>query len=262
MDVKRKEIESFGLNYERFSLGKKIKKFIKEYNINTVCELPALGAKAAPSLYSIDFALAGVKVTLVNGFKESLKFYEELGIKENVEIIRVDKTTNTCITDNKFDFVWNYAFIPTYKNKFSLLKEMKRISKRYVSIFSVNKKNIGFHLHRFAHWRTNIPWAHGDIKFHNPSYLKSFFKKIELKIIDVGVIDCPIWPDSVGFRDIRLHKNNITFNNVDWEVPYIDYLKKNKFPSWFKYIYFIEKLPMPLYMKNIYAHIFFIIGEK
>lgn len=260
MIEKRTEIEVFGVNYERFSLGRQLQRFVKEYDIKTVCELPAHGAKAAPSLYSLDFALAGVKVTLVNGVEESLKFYKELGIEENVEIIKVDSISNTGLENNKFDFVWNFAFIPTYKNKSALLDEMRRISRKHVAVFSVNKRNAGFPLHRFAHWRTKIPWTHGDIKFNSPSYLKNFFKISGLKNIKTGVVDCPVWPDSVGFRDIRLHKNNITFDNVDWIVPYIDYLKNNKYPSWFKYVYFVERLPIPLFMKYIYAHIFFVTG--
>lgn len=261
MIEKRTEIEVFGVNYERFSLKKQLQRFVKEYNIKTVCELPAHGAKAAPSLYSLDFAIAGVKVTLVNGIEESLKFYKELGIEKNVEIIEADNISETGLEDNCFDFVWNFAFIPTYNDKTALFNEMRRISKRYVTVFSVNNRNVGFPLHRFAHWRTKIPWTHGDIKFNSPSYLKKFFKISGLKNIKAGVVDCPVWPDSVGFRDIRLHKNNITFDNVDWIVPYIDYLKNNKFPSWFKCVYFIERLPIPLFMKYIYAHIFFVIGK-
>lgn len=259
---KRIEVEVFGVNYERFSLGKGIKRFIEKYNIKTVCELPAHGAKAAPSLYSLDFALAGVKVTLVNGVEESLKFYKKLGIEKNVEIIKIKNISNTGFKDNSFDFVWNFAFIPNSNDKKALLNEMKRISKKYVSVFSVNSRNIGFPLHLFAHWKTKIPWTHGDRKFNNPSYLKKIFKKNGLTNNKVGVVDCPIWPDSVGFRDIRLHKSGITFDNVEWQVPYVDYLKNNKFPSWFKYVYFIERLPMPLFLKFIYSHIFFVLGEK
>ena len=56
----RAEKEVFSANYERFSWGKEIRSFVDKYNIKTVCELPAHGAKAAPSLYSINFALQEV----------------------------------------------------------------------------------------------------------------------------------------------------------------------------------------------------------
>ncbi len=255
------EIEVFGVNYERFSLGKKIGELVRKYKIKTVCELPAHGAKAAPSLYSIDFALAGARVVLVNGIKDSLMFYKELGIEKNIEIVKVEDISQTFFKDSSFDFVWNFAFIPTYKNQIDLINEMKRISKKYVSVFSVNGRNIGFPLHRLAHWITKITWIHGDIRFNNPSFVKMFFKENELKNINLGSVDCPIWPDSLGFRDIRLHKKRIAFKNVNWKVPYVDYLKNNEFPVWLKYVYFIEKLPLPLFIKFIYAHIFYVMGE-
>jgi len=256
------ETEVFGVNYERFSLGIQLQKFVKEFGIHTVCELPAHGCKATPSLYSLDFARAGVMVTLVNGVKESLKYYRKLGIENNVELTECDDIAHTCFENDTFDFVWNFAFIPTYNDKSSLLNEMIRISKRHVSLFSVNKRNIGFPLHRFAHWRTKIPWSHGDIQFNSPSHLKNFLQLHGLKNVRTGVVDCPVWPDSIGFRDIRLHRSGITFDNVDWHVPYVDYLKNDKFPPWFRYVYFIEKLPIPLFIKYVYAHIVFVVGEK
>jgi len=262
IENKRTEIEVFGVNYERFSLGRYIKTFARKNNIKTVCELPALGTKAAPSLYSIDFALAGAKVVLVNGVKASLKFYRELGVEGNVEIIKTEDISKTFFDVGSFDFVWNFAFIPTYEDKAALIKEMIRISKRYVAVFSVNAKNVGFPLHCFAHRITKIPWTHGDTNFNRPAYLKNFLKEQGLKHVKIGVVDCPVWPDSIGFRDIRLHKSGITFDNVNWQIPYISYLKTNNFPMWLKYVYFIEKLPLPLFIKHIYAHIFYVIGEK
>ncbi|MFP4472724.1 MAG: methyltransferase domain-containing protein [Candidatus Omnitrophota bacterium] len=257
-----KESEVFGVNYERFSLGKKLKNFVKEYNINTVCELPAHGAKAAPSLYSFDFAHAGLHVTLVNGDQRSAKFYEALNIRKNIHFVDVPNIDHTEFNDNSFDFVWNFAFIPTYPDKEALIKEMMRISKKYVAVFSVNKRNIGFPLHKFAHWRTKIQWTHGDINFNSPKFLKEFMASYGLKNLKIGVVDCPVWPDSVGFRDIRLHRNPVNFSQFEWEIPYIDYVKSGRFPRWFLWVYLIEKLPLPLIIKFLYAHIFYIIGEK
>lgn len=36
-----KETEVFGVNYERFSVGKKLAKLAKKYDIKTVLEMPA-----------------------------------------------------------------------------------------------------------------------------------------------------------------------------------------------------------------------------
>jgi len=255
------EIEPFGVNYERFSLGKFIRTFVKKNNIKKILEIPAHGAKACPSLYSLDFALAGCKITLLNGDKKSKKFYKQIDVEDNIEFIDVDNLGDTGLASNKYDFVWNFAFISTYHKKDSLMEEMIRVSRKYVAIFSVNKLNIGFPIHVLAHKITKIPWTHGDKRFNSPFFLKNFFKKKGLYDIKVGVIDCPVWPDSVGFRDIRLHRSNKKFDNLNWNVPYIKYLKEG-FPKWIKMVYFFEKLPLPIILKYPYSHIFYVIGKK
>ena len=254
------EKEVFGVTYERFSLGEKLKELKEKLKIKTVLEIPAHGAKAAPSLYSLGFALAGCKVTLVNGDKKSKRFYEDLGIENNIEFIEVNNLHNINLSAGQYDFVWNFAFLPTYPEKELLIQEMKRLSKKYICIFSVNRFNVGFPMHRFAHRLTKIPWTHGDINFNSPHFLKKFFEDNDSTIIESGVVDCPFWPDSVGFRDIRLHRSAKTFENLDWEVPYIKYLKEG-FPKWIKRVYLFEKLPFPPFVKYLYSHIFYVIAK-
>ncbi|MFQ9703507.1 MAG: hypothetical protein ACLR0U_17545 [Enterocloster clostridioformis] len=49
-------------------------------------------------------------------------------------------------------------------------------------------------------------------------------------IVETGFVDCPVWPDSLGFRDVRLHRMNVDFNTMDWETPYTQMLAQNRFP--------------------------------
>ena len=259
---KETENEVFGVNYERYSLGKKIRGLIKKYNIKTVLEIPAHGAKAAPSLYSLDFAIMNCEVTLINGASESLRYYKTLGVDKNIKIVNVEDLQNTGLKSNSYDFVWNFAYLPIYENKQGLIEEMKRVSRRYISVFSVNDRNIGFFLHKFVHWKTKIPWTHGDANFNSVSYVGRFLDNLEVRLVESGVVDCPVWPDSIGFRDIRLHRSGKSFKDVNWNVPYIKYLKNNKFPRWFEYVHAIEKFPFPIQLKYLYAHIFYLIGEK
>ncbi len=51
-----KETEVFGVNYERFSVGRKLDRLAQKYNLRTILEMPAHGAKAMPSIYSLGFA--------------------------------------------------------------------------------------------------------------------------------------------------------------------------------------------------------------
>ena len=257
-----KEVEVFGVNYERYSVGKKLDKLAGKYHIQSVLEMPAHGAKAMPSIYSVGFADKANSITLVNGNIKYKSEWEKLGADHKVKWIQEEDICHTKIPKESHDFVWNFAYIPTCENPDRLIEEMKRISKKYVAIFSVNAGNIGFPIHRVVHKKTGIPWTHGDIRYNSRHFIKRKLKEHGLKIVETGFVDCPVWPDSLGFRDVRLHRMNVDFNKMDWEAPYIDMLKSNTFPRWIKAVYLVERFPFPKFVKSVYAHINYTIAEK
>ena len=265
MEKSKSESECFGLVYERYAFGRVLEKFVKEYNIKSVLEIPGGGVKAMPSIYSICMGLLGCKVTVVNGEKASLKVWKRLGIENLISFVECDDLGNTQLPNESFDFVWNFAVFGAFKNPENVLKEMKRVSENYVGIFFNNKINIGYFFHRFAHWYTNIPWTHGDVSFRNPKRIKNMMKDQGIKIEKVGFVDTPIWPDAIGFRDIRLHRltmeKNLDLSKVEWTSAYIDYLEANQFPLWIKLVYAFEKIPMPYFLKQFVAHHFYVIGN-
>jgi len=258
----RKETEAWGVTYERYALEKELIKLKNGLSIQTVAELPAHGAKAMPSIYSIGFALAGAKVTLINGFEAYRRCWKQVGVEDAVDFLTVENLYSTGIPSNSFDLVWNFAYLPTAVDQSQLLQEMKRISRRYVAFFSVNYGNVGFHVHRFLHKAKKVPWTHGNVDYNRLKNNALFMKQHGLKITKKGYVDCPPWPDSLGFRDMRLHRENITFENTNWKSPYIDALASGKFPLWIKLVYMWEKAPNFSFLKTLYAHINYIVGEK
>ncbi|MDR2175652.1 MAG: class I SAM-dependent methyltransferase [Synergistaceae bacterium] len=256
------ETEVFGVSYERFALAKRIEKLCRTLNIRTVAELPAHGAKAAPSLYSLGFGLQGKEVTLVNGAEEYKKEWERLGLGNTVRFVRQEDILHTDFREGSFDFVWNFAFIPTARDPDALIEEMKRISRRYVAVFSVNAGNVGCPIHSALHKINKIPWTHGDRRYNRRAFLAERLRAHGLSVVEKGFIDCPLWPDSPGFRDMRLHKHNITFESAEWRVPYAEMLREKKFPAWMKLMYAWESIPMPPFIKTLYAHIFYAVAEK
>lgn len=257
-----KETEVFGVNYERFSVGKKLAKLAKKYDIKTVLEMPAHGAKAMPSIYSLGFANKVDSITLVNGNCKYVSEWRKIHADHQVKWVTEKDMYHTDFARNSFDFVWNFAYIPICENPDDFIEEMKRVSKKYVAIFSVNSGNIGFPIHRLVHKKTGIKWTHGDIRYNNRHFIKKKLREHKLKIVETGFVDCPIWPDSLGFRDVRLHRMNIDFNKMDWEAPYVKMLSSNSFPLWMKLVYMVEKLPFPKFIKSVYAHINYTIAEK
>jgi len=254
------EKETFGVDYERYALGKLLKRLVKRYGIKKVLEIPSSGVKAMPSIYSLAFGEAGCEVTLVNVDKKSKKIWKDLGF--NVHFVEVGDITKTNFKDSEFDFVWNFAIFPELNNKIELLNEMKRVSKRYVGIFAVNGYNIGSQVHQLLHKLKKIPWTHGDKKLLYCQNLRGLFLKTGLNVNKIGVVDTPPWPDSIGFRDLRLHRAKVDFSRLKWESNTLDYVKTKKYPLWIKMIYAFEKIPMPFFIKLLYSHIYFSLGEK
>ncbi|OGL45720.1 MAG: hypothetical protein A2161_00695 [Candidatus Schekmanbacteria bacterium RBG_13_48_7] len=253
------EIEPYGVEYERYALQKLFGSLAEKYQIKTVAEIPAVGAKAMPSIYSIGWALAGCKVTLINGDTEMKKYWDYLNLSNQVTFLNVENVLKTNLPENQFDLVWNFNVLPGEPKKDQMMNELKRLTRHFLLFIHVNGYNIGFPFHRFAHLLTKIPWIHGDVRYNKPSKFKRILEEKKLKIVETGVVDCPYWPDSLGFRDIRLHKQSTMEKTVCWKSHYIEWVKSGKFPGWLKRVYILEKLPVPFWMKYPYAHLFYVI---
>jgi hypothetical protein len=257
-----REIEAWGVTYERYALQKEILNLCRQLEMKTVAEMPAHGAKAMPSVYALGFGLAGKHVTLINGDETYGRCWDRLGLGNRVRFLKVRDLYTTGIPSGSFDFVWNFAFLPLAGSKYQLLEEMKRISKRYVAIFSVNYGNIGFHVHRTVHKLKKVPWTHGDVHYNKRKNVAQLLRRHGLKIVRKGFVDCPVWPDSIGFRDMRLHRQQTDPGGVDWESPYVTHLVSGRFPLWVRSVYAWENAPSPSFIKTLYAHLNYVVAEK
>ncbi|MDD5178600.1 MAG: class I SAM-dependent methyltransferase [Candidatus Nanoarchaeia archaeon] len=245
--------EGFGMDYERYALIKLAERLVKKYKIKNVLEVYAYNEKSMPSLASIGFAIAGCDVTLIGASEKAKRFWDELNLKVNF----LDKELKD-IKDASYDLVWNFASLLTKENKEEIIKEMKRISKNKVLIVGVNGYNVGAPIHKLLHKLKKVPWTHGDKKFMYYWHARKLMKNEGMNKIDVGFVDCPPWPDTVGFRDMRLHKIKIDWDKVDWKVSTVDYIK-NGYPLWIKLVYVLERIPMLFHIKMLYSHLFYCV---
>ena len=256
------EVEPFGVEYERYSLAKCLGRLARRYALVECAELPAHGAKAMPSIYSLGLAAAGVKVTLVNPAPTARANWEAAGLAESMVESQQADLHHTSFAEGSFDLVWNFAYFPTDPDPQGLLQEMIRVSRRYVAVFSVNGWNVGAFIHRGLHRRLRIPWTHGDLRFNFPGKLAEFMRAAGLEQLQVGVVDCPFWPDSLGFRDIRLHRQGTNAMSADWQSKSIEWTRTGDYPGWISGVYAFESLPMPRFLKYLYSHICYVIGRK
>jgi hypothetical protein len=213
----RKETEVFGVTYDRYVLLQLHRIMAKGLELKTVVEMPSHGAKAAGSLYSIGFGLAGCNVTLVNPEMEMMYGWDEIGISKNVKTIKCTDVCNTPFDNNSFDLAWNFVTWTELEKPQLLLKEMRRVSRKYVLLVTCNNFQPGYPWHRFLHWIFGFPWTHGQVKYNHITKVKRMFREAGLRVIEYGAIDTPGWPDPSGPRDVRLHRRyeNRKFSGLD-----------------------------------------------
>lgn len=254
------EVEGKGLDYERYALNKLFKRLVRDHGIRSVMEIPAKGEKAMPSIYSVAFGEAGCDVTLVNAEAKSAWAWEELGYP--VRWIDCDEPERSGLDADSHDLVWNFMFLAQYGNRAALLDEMARLSRKYVLFVAVNRFNPGFFSHRAVHRYFGVPWTHGEVRFMSPFFVRRYFERRGLRVVRAGVVDTPPYPDSLGFRDMRLHRMNRDLNKIDWDSRTIRWMKSGRYPSKIKLLYLAEALPLPWVVKLLYAHLFWVLGRK
>ena len=259
----KKEVEVFGVTYDRYVLLQLHKIMTDELGLKRVLEMPSHGAKAAGSLYSIGFGLAGSQVVLANPEIEMMYGWEELGIREKVETYPDIDVYDSGFDDGEFDLAWNFVTWTELEDPPGYLTELKRISSKYVMLITCNNFQPGYPWHRFLHLINGFPWTHGQVKYNHITKVRRMFRKAGLQVMEYGAIDTPGWPDPSGPRDVRLHRNfSGPKNKPVWEVPIIRYAKTGQFPGWMKLLgrwdmrfrKGVFKLPM--------SHLFYVLGQK
>jgi hypothetical protein len=259
----KKEVEVFGVTYDRYVLLQLHKIMTKELGLKRVIEMPSHGAKAAGSLYSIGFGLAGCRVTLANPELEMMYGWEELGIQDLVEMDPDIDVYHSGFKEGEFDLAWNFVTWTELEDPPGYLQEMKRVSNKYVMLVTCNNFQPGYPWHRFLHLINGFPWTHGQVKYNHITKVKRMFRQTGLQVMEYGAIDTPGWPDPSGPRDMRLHRNYSGPTAIPvWEVPIIRYAKTGQFPEWMKLLGRWDMVFRKGVFKLPMSHLFYVIGTK
>ncbi len=252
------ETEGRGLDYERFSLGRLFGRLVQQRDLGSVLEIPAGGEKAMPSIYSLGFAAAGCAVTLVNPVQRSLDAWRTLGLSAGVE--RCDDLTRTGLPGAGHDLVWNFVSLSQHPDPAGLLAEMGRLSRGYVLFVGVNRFNPGFFSHRLVHRIFSVPWTHGRLEYMDLFSTRRILAAAGLTVVESGVVDAPPYPDSLGIRDMRLHRKGVDLSGLAWRSRTVEWMRSGQIPARIRLMYLVERLPLPLPLKLIYAHLFYVLA--
>jgi hypothetical protein len=263
-----REREVFGVTYDRYVLLQLHKILTHDLKLKNIVEMPSHGAKAAGSLYSIGFGLAGCNVTLVNPEMDMMYGWKELGISERVQVMEGIDPCRTPFNDGAFDMAWNFVTWTELDDPGRYLGEMKRISGEYVLLVTCNNFQPGYPWHCLIHKVFGFPWTHGQVEYNHITRVRKLFRETGLEVIEYGAIDTPGWPDPSGPRDVRLHRrygqgiNKELKEKPDWDVPIIKYAKTGQYPGWMKAL---GKWDMT-FRKGVFklplSHLFYVVGRK
>ena len=265
---RKKEIEVFGVTYDRYVLLQIQRILTENLELKSVVEMPSHGAKAAGSLYSIGFGLSGCEVTLVNPEEDMLPAWRRLGIADKLHTKTEKVVYKTGFPEGTFDLAWNFVTWTELADPPSYFRELKRISQRYVFLVTCNNFQPGYPWHRFLHWWFGFPWNHGQVKYNNFMRVKRMLRRTGLKIVEYGAIDTPGWPDPSGPRDVRLHRrygHQTTArlpSKPDWEVPMVEYIASGEFPGWMKLLGKWDMIFRKGFLKLPLSHLFYVLASK
>jgi hypothetical protein len=264
----RVETEVFGVTYDRYVLLQLHRVLTRQLGLHQIVEMPSHGAKAAGSLYSIGFALAGCDVTLVNPEMEQMGGWKKLGIGERARPVSGMDVYRTGFADNRFDLAFNFVTWTELADPLRYLQEMKRISNNYVLLITCNNFQPGYPWHRLLHLIFDFPWNHGQVRYNHITTVKKLFRQSGLNVIEYGAIDTPGWPDPSGPRDVRLHRRFGSKNDLsatirpEWKVPFLEYVRTGQYPGWMRLLGRWDMLFRKGVFKLPMSHLFYVLGRK
>ncbi len=280
--------EGFGTEYERYALNNFIYLMIERYGISNLLEMPVNGVMGIPGINSLAFAELGCEVTVAHPSKVYLdnakRIWDAFGLDANfVKSNWIDSEFD----DNSFDLVWNFCVYGHFGDPEKVIREMLRVSRKYILVEFQNILNLGFRIHRLQHFLGKESWDHGDPTKLRFSNVRRTIEGLKGVFVEVGGIDMPPWPDIPinlkeivhrGTTDLGLSKEvdkestdnlrpKVKLKGVNEIVSNIcDFKAKSEkeegilrlFNIWYN---LIEK-KAPFLIKKAYAHHLYIIAEK
>ena len=257
--------EGLGLVYERLLLAEGLVVLSKKYNVKNVLEVPTRGMQGIPALNSVSLAQAGLSVSLVDHdesyLKEAKKIWDYLNLPSDFVLSDYEKLP---FSNNSFNLVWNFASLWRLKDFERVITEMVRVSNDLILIYIPNRWQPGYWLGKYF---LNKNYFKGlNFKALSASRIKDCFKRNDCRIVEEGVFDIPIWPDTcVPILDV-LSKLKIRKpkESVSWHWSSINYFsgKDKDMINKIKKLSFLEKLPIYWRFKLCWAHHRYILVKK
>ena len=275
--------EGYGTEYERYALDRFVSQMIDKYDITKVLEMPANGVMGIPGIKSLIFAELGCEVTVAHPSKDFLdgakKIWDAFGLDAN---FAKSNWINSKFNDNSFDLVWNFCVFEHFDDPKRVIREMLRITKKYIFIEIQNVFNPGYPIHRLHHFVRREPWDHGSPSKMKLSRITNIIKELNATTVETGATDMPPWPDinirlkemvSKKTSDLILNEEPASklrpavtikpMNRIINDIQPVEFSMKREivlhlFDVWYR----VVESKAPASVKKIFAHHPYVIAEK
>ncbi len=194
--------EGLGSTYERFIINDILQKVVENFRIKSVLEVPAFGFTGLSGINSMQLALDGLKVDIVDNYQERLKminriweqvYSETVNKVIDTDFIFVNDFEHLPFHDKSYDMSWNFSALWFVNDIELFLSELSRITKKLILIMVPNRTGLGY-LHQKYTGKDDLK------KFLNEDFIKSsrFIPLLERngwQLLHDNYLDCPLWPD-------------------------------------------------------------------
>ncbi len=263
--------EGLGLVYERFVLNDFLLKIKGRYGFANVIEAPLFGMAGVSGINSVALARIKTPVTLVDDNAERLagvqRIWGELDLPARFGLVK--DWSSLPFPDNEFEFAWNWAAIWRLDNPGPFLSELVRVSNKLVFVAVPNPVQVGYQVRKHIVEPEFVNEV--DERWTNIGMIRIVLEGLGVTILEQGVLDTPPWPDTVmpaaqllrkvGIRSKQLEAR---FTGEGWRWSTMDYYL-GKDPELhqrvMKYAW-LERLPLPWKIKQVWSHHRWVLGQK
>ncbi|MEM3587219.1 MAG: methyltransferase domain-containing protein [Candidatus Jordarchaeaceae archaeon] len=261
--------EGFGTFYERFMMNQFLKKLVKRYKFKSIFEGPSDGITGIRGINSFPMVEEGCELVYYTPSEREKELVVETWEKirkitnKRLEVkICHGPPLNFPFENNYFDLVWNFCIMEHFYNPLLLLEEMRRISKKYVLIMTQNVWNIGTLPHIIYHKIIRKPWDHGNVKWMSFNGIEKLIEKVDLEIIEKGMLDIPIWPDTWDVPIRGLFKKVLSSRGRSWNWNILsDVSMKKEYPL-IRLGAILEYGSLPKTIKLLWTHHLYVLCGK
>lgn len=191
--------EGLGSSYERVILNRKLDAIRRQYAVKTVLEAPAFGFTGLSGINSMDLAMKGVAISLLDHDRERVERIQEVWAEARLPLDAgvVDSYRHLPFRTGVFDMSWNFAAMWFVEELDRFLAELVRVTSKVIVIGVPNRNGLGYLSEKYvsgAELRHLVREAHIV-----PKSIVRSMRQHGWKLVEHVYIDAPPWPD-IGMK--------------------------------------------------------------